>query len=273
MKKYQIIYADPPWRYRNRRETRNDGKKPKFGIGAVGHYDTMADEDIYNLPVQNITDKNAALFLWATGPKLDIAIETIKRWGFRFVGKAFNWVKTYPNGSDFYGPGAYNRSNTEDLLLGIKGSFRPLKGLHQVVTTLHPRYDKEKRPHSFKPQIFRDKIEEMYGKVDRIELFARIQAPGWDATGWELDKKDIRDFLAYGFTIDCPFYDSIVPVTYQFYKDFDKSKCEECKLNRIYDEKEWELFMKHYRFMKKLDEYLILKNGFETEKSEYNDIE
>jgi N6-adenosine-specific RNA methylase IME4 len=60
MKKYQIIYADPPWNYSDR--------------GCQGtmanHYNGMDIKDICKLPIQKITDENAILFLWVTYPML-----------------------------------------------------------------------------------------------------------------------------------------------------------------------------------------------------------
>ena len=72
MKKYQIIYADPPWRY------------DRIGVqgSAEKIYPTMTLEDICNLPVADITDTDAVLFLWATFPKLREALQTIKSWAF-----------------------------------------------------------------------------------------------------------------------------------------------------------------------------------------------
>ena len=72
-KKYSIIYADPPWNYRDRRK----------GYGGVGdHYLTMKIDDIKRLPVRDIASDNCFLFLWATFPNLDKALDVIDSWGF-----------------------------------------------------------------------------------------------------------------------------------------------------------------------------------------------
>ena len=88
MKKYQIIYADPPWRY-DRSGVQGSAEKI---------YPTMTQEDICNLPVADITDKDAVLFLWATFPKLREALQTIKSWGFQYKSVAFVWLKRNKNG-------------------------------------------------------------------------------------------------------------------------------------------------------------------------------
>ena len=48
------------------------------------HYETMSLEDICNLPVQQIADKNCYLFLWATSPTLKEALQVMESWGFTY---------------------------------------------------------------------------------------------------------------------------------------------------------------------------------------------
>ena len=67
-KKYNIIYADPPWKYQD---------KSCDGC-AESHYETMSIEDICNLRVQDICEKDCILFLWATYPMLSEALQLIK---------------------------------------------------------------------------------------------------------------------------------------------------------------------------------------------------
>ena len=86
MKKYQIIYADPPWSFRG-----YDLKKKARYVG--NKYPVMAMEEIQNLPVGTITDANAILFLWVTMPKLNECFELIKSWGFEYKTIGFTWVK------------------------------------------------------------------------------------------------------------------------------------------------------------------------------------
>lgn len=89
-KKYQIIYADPPWQYRD--------KMNIFGVhgmirGAESYYKTMSITDIENLPVNQISDSNCVLFLWATMPMLQEGLNTIKSWGFQYKTCGFVWIK------------------------------------------------------------------------------------------------------------------------------------------------------------------------------------
>jgi site-specific DNA-methyltransferase (adenine-specific) len=62
---YSVILADPPWRYNSRAN-----HKTRFRGGACGHYDLMTTQDICNLPIADLADENAVLFLWATFPMI-----------------------------------------------------------------------------------------------------------------------------------------------------------------------------------------------------------
>ena len=78
-KKYSIIYADPPWSYRDK----------KCNGNCEEHYTTMKIEDICNLPVRNITEKDSILFLWVTYPMLKEGLKVIEAWGFKYKTIAF----------------------------------------------------------------------------------------------------------------------------------------------------------------------------------------
>jgi len=84
-KKYSIIYADPAWSYNDKSMNRG---------GAERHYDTMSIEDIKILPINDISAENSVLFIWATFPMLQEALDVIKAWGFTYKTIGFNWVKT-----------------------------------------------------------------------------------------------------------------------------------------------------------------------------------
>ena len=112
MKKYQIIYADPPWHYRYR-----------FGSGiAENHYPTMSIDELKALPVKELADKDCALFLWITCPMLNKAWEVIEAWGFTYKTVAFTWVKVNAAGDRLHmGMGWWTRANVELCLLATKG--------------------------------------------------------------------------------------------------------------------------------------------------------
>ena len=173
MKKYSIIYADPPWEYKV--WTAKGGHK-----SASAHYNIMHIEDIKNLKISELANENCILFLWATFPNLKEAFEVIDSWGFEYKTCAFVWVKKYSNNDDVVGLGYWTRSNAELCLLATKGKIKRInKNVHQII------YSKL-REHSRKPDEARKKIVELIGDLPRIELFARQKVEGWDAWGDEV---------------------------------------------------------------------------------------
>lgn len=90
-KKYKIIYADPPWDYGGRKLVNNQGK----GTSINKHYPTMSLQDICDLPVESLADKDCILFLWVTYPHLENAFKVIKSWGFKYSTVGFEWLKVH----------------------------------------------------------------------------------------------------------------------------------------------------------------------------------
>jgi len=185
-KKYNIIYADPPWTFQTYSEK---GKEKK---SAEVHYDCMSIEDIYKLPVDQIADDNCVLFLWVTNPMLPQGLETIKQWGFTYKTVAFSWYKKNKIADSFFwGLGYWTRANVELCLLATKGKpTRISKGVHQVIDD-EDTLDTEQivsviQKHSQKPSIVREKIVQLCGDIPRVELFARDRVDGWDAWGNEI---------------------------------------------------------------------------------------
>lgn len=169
-KKYNIIYADPPWFYRQN----------TVRGAAENHYPTMSMEDINNLPIGKIADKNCALFLWVTLPSLEefFVSGIMTKWGFEYKTVGFVWVKRCKNRDNFFwGLGNYTRANIELCLLGIKGKMlKQSSSVHQIIYS-------PIETHSKKPDIVRDNIVRLYGDLPRIELFARQQTLDWDSWG------------------------------------------------------------------------------------------
>jgi N6-adenosine-specific RNA methylase IME4 len=114
MKKYQIIYADPPWNF-NFRQRNGLSSEAKDRL-----YDTMKGNDICNLPVRQLADNDCILFLWIMNSELPLALRVIESWGFTYKTVAFTWVKTTKNAYHF-GGGNWTRSNPELCLLATKG--------------------------------------------------------------------------------------------------------------------------------------------------------
>ena len=186
-KKYDIIYADPPWSYQD-----------KGCNGACAkHYHTMGVDEICALPVANLAAKDCTLFMWATYPQMQEALKVIAAWGFKYKTIAFQWVKlnrsvklnnfTIATVQDilhkacFFGLGRWTRGNTECCLLATKG--KPHRENNAVSQLIFAPLTK----HSSKPPEARDRIKTLLGGgMHSIELFAREQVEGWDCWGDEV---------------------------------------------------------------------------------------
>jgi N6-adenosine-specific RNA methylase IME4 len=188
-KRYSIIYADPPWAW-SKTALVNRGS----ARAVEKEYPTMQPDEIKVLPVSDISETCSILFMWATSPKLPQALEVMAAWGFQYKTIAFVWVKRNKIApSWFTGMGFYTRQNAEFVLLGTKGDSlkRKDKGVHQIV-------EEAISVHSRKPDEIRRRIDRMFDG-ERIELFAREAATGWDRWGFESpdDRQPSWEMISY----------------------------------------------------------------------------
>lgn len=173
-KKYQVIYADPPWRYNTSMNVQGS---------CTTHYNTMTNDELSDLPVSQIADNTCALFMWATNPKLPDAIALMKAWGFEYKTVFKVWRKTNNDGTPVLCPGWWSRSSVELLLVGTKGY--PLK--KWKTTCSEPQeFASVREAHSKKPDAIRDAVEHFLNVQHRVEIFARMIVPGWDSWGNEI---------------------------------------------------------------------------------------
>ena len=172
-KKYQIIYADPPWKYDFSATHNRD---------IENQYPTMALEDICDIKIP--VEDNSVLFLWATAPKLIEALKVMESWGFLYRTH-FIWDK------EIIGCGWWNRGQHELLLIGVKGKFSPPDNHKRIPSIFKQRRTK----HSKKPDKIRELINKWYPNNTKIELFARPPKDrlfedesykGWDLWGNEV---------------------------------------------------------------------------------------
>jgi N6-adenosine-specific RNA methylase IME4 len=178
-KKYNIIYADPPWKFSSAKY--QDGNRG-FGNRVENFYQTMDSKQICSLPVKDISEENSILFMWVTDSHLLEGLDVIKSWGFRYATIGFTWVKKYKTGSYCYNFGSYTLKSTEICLIGLKGKLKNIKNKNNVKGLVFA----ERTKHSKKPDCIRDKILELCGDKPRIELFARQKTEGWDCWGNEV---------------------------------------------------------------------------------------
>ena len=173
---FDIIYADPPWDYKGQLQHAGEGSCDTGG--AIRHYGTVTLDDLKRLRVDRIAAGNSLLFLWATNPHLDQAIDLGKSWGFMWATVAFVWDKVRVN------PGFYTMSQCELCLVFKKGKIPRPRGARNI-----RQFVSEKRKaHSQKPEEVRRRIECMFPDLRKIELFARGPVPrNWISWGSEAD--------------------------------------------------------------------------------------
>lgn len=158
---FNVIYADPPWEYQF---------SPTYSRSIEAHYPSMKLKDICELRVPSADD--SILFLWATSPKLEEAMQVLESWGFEYR-TSMVWVK------DKIGMGHYVRGQHELLLIGRKGSMpTPDPSTRPSSVIVAPRLE-----HSQKPTAVYDLIEKMYPTSTYLELFSRGERVGWTMWG------------------------------------------------------------------------------------------
>jgi N6-adenosine-specific RNA methylase IME4 len=157
-KKYQIIYADPPWK---------EVGGGQIKRGADAHYQLMSTKDIMALPVRSIVDTNAHLYLWVTNNFLIDGLRVMESWGFEYK-TIITWFK------DRFGLGQYFRGITEQCLFGVRG-FLPYKIENDKRCQGITGFFEKRKEHSRKPESMKDMIELVSCRegTNQIELFAR----------------------------------------------------------------------------------------------------
>jgi N6-adenosine-specific RNA methylase IME4 len=159
---YSTLLVDAPW------DAQQRGSR-----GAERHYPLMTFEQICALPVERVAAPNGHCWLWVTNASLPLGPQVMEAWGFRYRG-CLTWIKNR------YGLGQYLRTQTEHLLLGVRGKA-PIQFRGQGTWFYAPV-----QAHSQKPA-------EQFAIIERcspgpyLELFARRRQPGWDVWGNEVN--------------------------------------------------------------------------------------
>lgn len=179
--KFKTILADPPWQFQNR-----TGKiAPEHK--RLNRYETMGLSDILALPVAQVTDDTAHLYLWVPNALLPEGLKVLEAWGFQYKSNLV-WHKVRKDGGpDGRGVGFYFRNTTELILFGVKGknarTLQPGRSQVNIIRTM-------KREHSRKP-------DEQYALIEScspgpfLEMFARGSREGWTTWGNQADDYSI----------------------------------------------------------------------------------
>jgi len=183
---YRTILADPPWQFTNR-----TGKMaPEHR--RLNRYSTMTLDEIKSLPVGQICDDPAHLYLWVPNALLKEGLEVLENWGFTYKTNLI-WHKVRKDGGpDGRGVGFYFRNTTEMILFGVRGkNARTLAPGRRQVNILRT----QKREHSRKPDEQYELIESC-SPGPYLELFARGTRPGWGGWGHQAEQ----------YSLDWPTY-------------------------------------------------------------------
>ena len=177
-KRFKTILADPPWQFQNRTGKMAPEHK------RLSRYGTMKLDDILCLPVANLADDTAHLYLWVPNALLPEGLRVMEAWGFQYKSNVV-WHKIRKDGGpDGRGVGFYFRNVTELVLFGVRGkNARTLAPGRRQVNFLAT----QKREHSRKPDEFYD-IVESCSPGPYLELFARGSRKGWSTWGDQADE-------------------------------------------------------------------------------------
>lgn len=173
-KKYNIIYADPPWEFSNKKTGGS------MISGADAKYPTMTLDQLKQLDVESLCDDDCVLVMWYVSSQPQEAIDLVKSWGFTIKNmNGFIWVKLTQMFLQFFGMGFWTRAGAECAIIATRGKPKPAnKSVRQVRLAVIGR-------HSEKPDEFRQDVVKLCGDVPRLEMFARCAPEGWDVFGNE----------------------------------------------------------------------------------------
>jgi N6-adenosine-specific RNA methylase IME4 len=189
---FKAIYADPPWHFQSWAGGRLNGDPEErrcYTPSRAPDYPTMREDQIAALPVADLAADDCVLFMWGCWPVLPQTLRIIEAWGFTYKTCGFSWMKANIRQADIFrddadvemGLGYWTRANSEFCLLATRGKPKRQSGaVRQGI--IEPR-----RQHSRKPDCVPARIEQLV-EGPYLELFARIQRPGWTVWGNQTDK-------------------------------------------------------------------------------------
>ena len=192
--KFNIILLDPPWKYQNWTDNAHGA--------AISHYKTMSQSELLSIPVRKWANKDCLMFMWATWPKLNEAIELIEKWFFVYI-TGIPWIKVVPSSGEIRtGIGFWFQSVSELLLISKFYTtdvnnirFQKLPTDLGLLSGEHRQFYSKINKHSQKPMEIYDWIEYQFNGP-YLELFATQKRDGWTSwgksLGFMLDKNGVH---------------------------------------------------------------------------------
>ncbi|MFD3427392.1 MT-A70 family methyltransferase [Nocardia fluminea] len=197
-KQYRTILADPPWR--------SSGTAPPDSAVTRG---SLNLDQFKALPVSELAEADAYLWMWCTNATLRTAYEVLQAWDFD-PRAPLTWIKPCP------GLDTHLRSSVEHLILGTRGNAE-INDHGQPAWMFAPTHDDSCRS------------DEEYAIIERVstgpflELFTDTPRAGWDTI--DLDHPPIdcfssgeigvfghRDRAGTGAMVASPLKPSVRPV-------------------------------------------------------------
>lgn len=184
MNKIQLIYADLPYRFGSKQY--QDGNRDFKKISYV----TMSQKEMESIRVKDIVADDAVCFIWTPKSRIIDASNVMKSWGFKFVTIAFYWEKKTSKGNTCYNFAPTTLSSMECVIYGTRGKVSKFKQCNNVKDKL----DDERTIHSRKPNEARDRIDKLFGKLNKVEFFAtqNIWENSW---GYDIDDKSVEQHI------------------------------------------------------------------------------
>lgn len=181
MTRYPLAVIDPPWQWLG-----HTGETSRSAL-----YAKLTDDDLCALPMSRLLAPDAVALLWIIDTHVPHALRCVEAWGLTYKTVGFYWTKVRPSGKEHIGLGYYTRANPEQCWIATRGA-----GIPRVSRAVRRWLHAPSGAHSEKPDAFYTAVEELFGDVPRVDVFARKRRAGWDAIGNEIDGRDIRDVLA-----------------------------------------------------------------------------
>lgn len=197
MAKYNVIVCDPPWDFGDKLRSMKSPTKRS----AISQYSTLTSTEVAALDVNSIVDKSGCvLALWVPSTLLDDGLNVLRSWGFTYKQMVV-WVKTKKgaidkiqsgdindlNDTTSFGMGRLFRQCHEIALIGTTGkvySSLENKSQRSVLFDLNAR-------HSQKPELLQDRLELMFPKANKLEIFGRRPRKNWTVIGDGVTEKDV----------------------------------------------------------------------------------
>jgi len=175
--RYRTLVIDPPWPLQigSKRTDRSTSRtwNMHHDIRPVP-YPTMTLDAITALPIEQLADDSAHIYVWTINRFLEATFGIVRGWGFT-PGQVLTWAKS-PMG---LGPGGAFAQTSEFVIFGRRGTAPHLSRIDRTVFDWKRPYRPDGKPaHSVKPDAFLDMVERV-SPEPRAELFARRARFGW----------------------------------------------------------------------------------------------